>query len=336
MVEFVRDHYLPHVESTLISHKEVEAVMRLRILPALGHLRLGEITHAQVSAFRRQLIAEGISASRVNAHLAALRRAYNLAIRWDLFGGRNPAASPRMLRTEGRETVLLDGQLQALIAALEEDEDRGGASAVILLALTGARKSEILGARWEQVDRQRKVLVVPRSKSGRRRLIYLSDEAIRVLDRQPQGAGRDFVFPSARKPGQALAGLRGVWSRAKERAGTPEGVRLHDLRHTFASLLVNEGKSLYEIGKLLGHTQESTTARYAHLRDDRQLEAVNAVARRAGPVAPMAKPAAEAVGDGEDFAALLRRGIAAFAVRCRPGQDGALPDQSAQVGSSAC
>jgi integrase len=286
LAEFARSHFLPHLESTIISHKEVETLLRLRILPALGHLQLCEITPQRVLTFRKQLIAEKLSASRVNAHLAALRRAFNLAIQWQLFDGRNPAAAPGMLRTEGRETFLSEPQLRALVAALQADEDRQSADAIMLLALTGARKSEILKAKWGQVDRQRKVLTVPRSKSGRRRQIFLSDEAIRILGRTPQGQAQDFIFPSARRSGQALAGLRGTWARVKAAAGTPAGVRLHDLRHTFASLLVNDGVSLYEIGKLLGHTQQSTTARYAHVRDDRQLDAVNAIARKTGPVAP--------------------------------------------------
>jgi len=278
----VREHYLPHVQATLISHGENEALLRLRVLPAFGHRRMDEITPVHVAQFRRELVDEGLSASRVNAHLAVLRRVFNLAAKWQLYDGRNPAASPGMLRAEGREVFLSAEQLQAVLAALSADEDQVAASAVALLAFTGARKSEILGARWVHVDFQRRTLVVPRSKSGRRRHIYLSDRAVEILERQPRSPGQVFVFPSERRSGQALSGLRSVWARAKEKAGLPADVRLHDLRHTFASLLINNGTHLYDVGRLLGHSQLSTTARYAHLRDDRQLDAVNAVAKMAG------------------------------------------------------
>ncbi|WP_026439772.1 site-specific integrase [Acidocella facilis] len=280
---FVREHILPHAKETLRSYVEVEGLMRLRVVPALGKLHLDEITPLHVARFRKGMIDEGLSASRVNAHLAALRRAFNLAIEWQFFQGRNPAASPGMLRTEGREMFLDAAQVKGLLLALAADPDQGAASAVALLALTGARKSEILLARWSCVDFDRRILWVPRSKSGRRRPIFLSDQAIAVLKLQPRQPGAEFVFPSPRRDEQALSELRGVWARVKLAADLPEDLRLHDLRHTFASLLANDGVPLYDIGKLLGHTQLATTSRYAHLQADRQLEAVNSVGRLAVP-----------------------------------------------------
>jgi integrase len=149
------------------------------------------------------------------------------------------------------------------------------------LVFTGARRSEILKARWEFVDLKHRQLAVPRAKSGRRRYISLSDRSVEVLEKLPREAGQALLFPSARRPEQALSGLRNAWARAKAAAGLPAELRIHDLRHTFASLLINSGVHLYDVGRLLGHSQLSTTARYAHLSNERQLEAVNAVGKMA-------------------------------------------------------
>lgn len=170
------------------------------MLPALGRLHLDEITPARVAAFQRGLIDGGLSNARVNRHLAVLRRMFNLAIRWGLLGGANPAQSPGMLREQPREVFLAPPQLRALMSALADEPDRAAAGAIALLALTGARKSEVLRARWEHVDRDRGLLTVPLAKGGRRRHVVLSGAAIGVLRLQPRAPGQEFVFASPRCP----------------------------------------------------------------------------------------------------------------------------------------
>ena len=274
---FVADRLIPHLRDTIRSHAGYEAILRLRLVPAFGRLHLDEIAVTHVAAFRRKLIADGLANASVNRHLAVLRRALNLALRWELFAGRNPAQSPGMLREEPRELFLTDAHLRALMMALAAEADQAAAGAIALLALTGARKAEILGARWEHVDPDRRLLTVPLSKSGRRRHVVLSDAALAVLRLQPRARGQAFVFPSARRPGRAIEGVRAAWARAKAAAGLPAETRLHDLRHTFASVCVNGGVPLYDVSKLLGHATQATTTRYAHLRHDRLLDASNAV-----------------------------------------------------------
>jgi integrase len=227
---FANDRFIPHVRETILSHKWYQALARLRLIPAFGRFRLDEITPAHVAAFRRGLIAEGLSSAHVNRHLAALRRMLNLALRWGLYAGTNPAQSPGMLREEPRELFLTEAQLRALMGALAADHDRAAASAVALLALTGARRSEVLGARWEHVDLGRGILTVPRSKSGRRRHIVLSAAAAAVLQLQPRSPEQPFVFPSTRRPGKPIEGVRAVWARAKVASALPPETSLHDLR----------------------------------------------------------------------------------------------------------
>jgi integrase len=277
LAAFATDRYLPHARDTTRSSDDYEAMLRLRILPALGRLHLDEVTAARVASFRRGPIDAGLSSGRVNRHLAVLRRMFNLALKWGLYQGANPAQSPGMLREQPREIFLAGPQLRALMAALADESDRAAAGAITLLALTGARRSEVLRARWQHVDLKRGLLTVPLAKSGRHRHVVLSGAAIGVLLLQPRVLGREFVFASPRLPGRPIQGVRAAWARAKAAAGLPAETRLHDLRHTFASLCVNGSVLLYEVSKLLGHSSQATTARYAHLRDDRLLAAANAV-----------------------------------------------------------
>jgi integrase len=239
---------------------------------------LDQITRADVAAFQASLIAEGLSNARGNRHIAILRSALNVALRAGKFTGVNPAASPGLLPERAREVYLSDSELSGLFKALEEDNDKLAAAALALLALTGARKAEILEAKWANLDLMRRVLVVPRAKSGGRRELVLSDAALAVIAGLPRTVGRVFLFESARRSGRPLEDVRGAWARVKRAARLPEAACIHTLRHSFASRLINEGESLYVVGRLLGHTQVSTTARYAHLADETLRRAANRAA----------------------------------------------------------
>ncbi len=288
--EFARDRYIPHIQENLRGAHNIEAYLRMRILPAIGKKALDEVTQADVADLRRKLIAAGdLANGTINRHLATLRAMFNQALKWELYEGRNPAASPNMLREVHRDKYLSPAETQALMRALDSDKDQIAAAALALLTVTGARRDEIKLATWENVDFGRGMLTVPRSKNGRPRYIPLSPFAVAVLERQV--ARRDaaeterqaalakarapgkpvedkgpnpHVFPSQRRPGEPMEGLRGAWARAKKAAGLAADLRIHDLRHSFASALANAGTPLNEIGTVLGHSQLSTTTRYAH------------------------------------------------------------------------
>jgi integrase len=162
--------------------------------------------------------------------------------------------------------------------------------------LTGARKTEVLGLRWSEVDMARGTLVLPpdRTKAGGKtgvRRVQLSPPALEILKlrQQPEGravqlrgvtgpaAQHEFVFPAARGEGHAV-GLRRVFQKVCAEANLP-GLRIHDLRHSFASFAVANGASLFLVGKLLGHASARTTERYAHLSGDPLQDAVNSIGR---------------------------------------------------------
>jgi integrase len=296
--EFARDRYLPHVQERQRAAHNVEAYLRKRILPALGRKALDEVTPQDVAALRRKLQAEGLANGTVNRHLATLRAMFNQALKWELYEGKNPAASPGMLREQHRDKYLSPGETRALVQALDADRDETAAAVLALLIVTGARRGEVLNATWENVDLGRCILTVPRSKSGRTRHIPLSPVAVAILQRQLARRaitpGNPHVFPSARRAGQPVEGVRGAWARAKKAAGLPADLRIHDLRHSFASALANSGVPINEIGTVLGHSQLSTTARYAHHAPQRLIDTATVASRAWNLLAAQAPAATEA------------------------------------------
>jgi integrase len=170
---------------------------------------------------------------------------------------------------------LTPDEAERIITAIGEEKNRAAADAIMLVLLTGARRSEIAQAKWECVDWQKRTLLVPLSKSGRPRTIALSSAAIALLRSLRPAADAGCIFPSPVTEHGSVY-LYYPWDRIRRRAGLLD-VRLHDLRHSFASFLANEGVSLYVVQALLGHTQPRTTQRYAHLAQQTLLDATEVV-----------------------------------------------------------
>lgn len=170
----------------------------------------------------------------------------------------------------GRERFLTAEEIRRLGVTLSEaetagEEMTGVVLAVRLLALTGMRRSEVLSLRWEYIDAERLCFFLPDSKTGRK-AVPVGPPVLELLARAPRAVGNPFVCPGARR-GAPLVGIDKAWKRLAKRAGL-EGVRLHDLRHSFASFGAASGIGLPVLGAILGHMDSATTARYAHLADD--------------------------------------------------------------------
>ena len=153
--------------------------------------------------------------------------------------------------------------MRAVLAAADQDYNVYASQAIKLLILTGVRREEAMQARWESVDLEKGFLYLPKTKSGRSRYVTLNDAAKAVLENLPRIVGSPWVFPG-KDSSKPICNPVKAFHRILEAAGV-EKCRIHDCRHSFASMLVNQGASLYQVQQLLGHASVSTTQRYAHL-----------------------------------------------------------------------
>jgi integrase len=267
LAEFIRDSYLPYAKNVKRSWQTDETILRIHILPRFGALPLDQISNQSIADLMSRLREAGYASGTVNRVLVLLRFIFNLAKKWAVPGaGKNPTSGLKTAPDVCRERFLTQEEAQRLLHALDADENQVAATAIKLLLFSGARRNEITHAKWEFVNWEKRTLLVPRAKSGRARSIQLNSAALDLLRSISRIDGNPFIFPSP-VTGRPSPSLHFPWWRIRERAGLCD-VRLHDLRHSFASFLVNQGVSLYVVQGLLGHTQARTTQRYAHLAND--------------------------------------------------------------------
>jgi integrase len=280
-VDQLADRYL---EEYAEPHKRPRSVeedrrnLKLHIRPELGHLKVGSVNRQDVLKLHHQMRATPGAANRVQALLSKM---FGLAEEWGIRPeGSNPGRRIKKFEESSRERFLSTDELrrlgQALNDAARDGEHPSGIGIIRLLLLTGCRLSEILTLQWSFVDFERSCLRLPDSKTGAK-VVRLGAPALDLIASLPRFAS-PFVFPGARRaivsPNRTrrvgaghFVGIERIWQRVRARAGLEE-VRLHDLRHTFASWSVMGGATLHITGALLGHRQVGTTMRYAHLAED--------------------------------------------------------------------
>lgn len=285
LADVIEAYIAEHVETKLKLGSRREYRRHLQFLRGrLGSQKADAIRRAQLAALH---VEKRASPYQANRFLATVSSLYSWAeTRGFTPEGFNPAAKIEHYREQARDRFLTTEELARLGDALRQAETEGlptakgarvrldpfAVGAIRLLLLTGARVQEILTARWDMVDLERGMIFLEDSKTGRKPLI-LSAPAMAVLGSLPR-TGR-FIFPG-RKPDKPRTELNRAWRRVCDAAGI-DGVRRHDLRHTFASYGVGNAMGLPIVGKLLGHTQAATTARYAHLETDPLHRAANAI-----------------------------------------------------------
>jgi integrase len=296
--DFLANHVTPKRKERTAN--EYERILSSHVVPALGSKRIVDVRRADVAKLHAKLADSPYQANRALALVSAI---WNWAARCEEVAfADNPARAIERFAEAGRERFLTSEELARLGDALREgetvglpysvDETRPNAkhapkagdrrvkldphavAAIRLLVLTGARLREILDAQWSQLDLERGALFLADSKTGKRP-VYLSAAAQAVLVSVPRIKGNPHIIAGALE-GAPRADLNKPW-RAVRRAANLEGVRIHDLRHSFASFGAAASLGLPIIGKLLGHFQAATTARYAHLDADPMRKAAETI-----------------------------------------------------------
>ncbi len=292
---FITEHLPKRRPATQSDYK---SLIRLYIRPALGTMKARDVRHADIERLHARILKHApYSANRT---VAVLSRMMSLAMKWEVRAD-NPAIGIERAPEEKRERYLSEAEIARLGSALSKVREASSANAIRMMLITGARRSEVLRARWKEIDLKAGTWTKPRAhmKGGKPHKVPLSNAARLLLadmrsaadEAVTDGRSSEFIFPGAdHKPlqdvkktwatvtklagfGQMVAKIGGSGKPALDAAGLPIMVwkgdtRLHDLRHTYASILASSGLSLPIIGKLLGHTQTQTTLRYAHLFDD--------------------------------------------------------------------
>lgn len=253
-----------------------ESAIRRLIKPALGAMKVSAVRRSDIEQFHRSLRSTPPMANRL---VALLSKMFNLAERWGCRQSHsNPCRGIEKYREYSREKFLTAEEIGRLEIVLAKHEPMNPwmANLIRLLVLTGARRGELETLKWAHVELDPGRLRLPDSKTGAK-VIVLSARAAEILRRLPRVKDNAYVFPG-KKAGKQVNGLSKFWQRVRKQAML-EDVRLHDLRHSFASQAVMNGASLPMIGALLGHRSTATTARYAHLIDAPLRDIANGVAR---------------------------------------------------------
>lgn len=285
--DFVQKHYLPWYKMYRRSAVNFVKTYRNHLRPRYGDMMLHDITRQHIQTLAAELRERGYAASTVNNVLLSVRGVLKRADEWDT-ARVHPSifkSAPLLQVHNAQERFLSQIEAQNLQRELDKLGDTPVTQVIRFLLYTGARKREALDAEWRHIDFKHGTWRIPHTKTGKPHLVYLTEGALKTLEaarafqleQTATGALSRWVFanPQTNKP---YGCIFHTWDRVRQRAGLGD-VRLHDLRHSFASTLVNAGVSLYEVQHLLGHAKIATTQRYAHLAQSKLQETVQVVDR---------------------------------------------------------
>lgn len=290
------DQHYDYVKTYSKNPGNIDAVLRVHIRPKWGKKRLDEITTPDVAKWLAELRQSGKAPATVEKIRIVFNRSFELALRWQTPGVKfNPVRGiARPKYNNARDRFLTSDDAARLLKACEASLNPQLKNIVGLLLLTGARKRELLDAKWEHVNLDRKVWLIPMSKTGKARYVPLSRAALDIIDQLPRFDKCVWLLPNP-KTKKPFTDIKHPWETAREAAGL-DGLHIHDLRHSAASFMINAGIDLFAVGKVLGHADHQSTMRYAHLANDTLMEAVEAGAAKmnvawAKPASPEASQA---------------------------------------------
>lgn len=273
--KFVTDYVNPHNKMRKRSHWR-DLQLFTRISAKFGILKLSEIKRHEVQQFHNDLVTvDKLAPATADHHVVYLRRVLSLAVQWE-FLEKNVLANIPLMKVDNKvERYLSEDEVKRLVEVLTTDLAFGASYLLLYLLSTGARLNEAMQAKWDQVDLEKGIWRIPatNSKSKKTRSVPLNDSAIWVLGQLWTKGKHEYLFvnEATKKPWVTITR---AWYRLRAKAGI-ENLRVHDLRHSFASFLVNGGRSLYEVQQILGHSDPKVTMRYAHLSTKALQDAAN-------------------------------------------------------------
>ena len=275
--KYIQETYMPHALATQRTAAQDWGLFRNHLFPAFGDKRLTDITRADIAKFIQEKREAGLMSSTCNRILKA---SFSYAEGIELITrAQNPTRMIKPFREPPhRDRFLSHEEAQRLLQYVSASNSPMLKFIIPFLLLTGARKGEAIHAEWTHINMATRTWIVPLSKNGRPRFITLSNGALTILEkvkaftRERMGECQ-YVFPNI-VTGKPYIQIFHPWNVARRKAGLMD-VRIHDLRHSFASILVNQGMTLYDVKELLGHSNIATTQRYAHLSKERLVEAAS-------------------------------------------------------------
>jgi integrase len=262
---FYEAHYKPYALQHKRSASSDHQLYRCRLEARFGHLRLNQITKTMIIGFHNELRESGLAGATCDHYVKFLRHAFNLAIEWDLLKD-NPAAGVKLFNEANNVEHYLDAtELETLMTVLKAGDNRPVCMIAMFLLSTGARMNEVLSASWSQINIHTRTWKIPalNSKSKKVRSVPLNDSALAIISQLDTAAEFDYLFVN-RVTGKPYTNIHKAWNKLRVQAGLSH-LRIHDMRHQYASFLVNSGRTLYEVQQILGHSTSKVTERYSHL-----------------------------------------------------------------------
>ena len=253
--EFIENRYIPYIKEHKRSWQTDVRYVRRHVLPYLGRYQLSEITTRILDDWRHELLNAGLSVNTCYRMFWLVKYILNCAVRWKVLGSDAAFRDAACPRGKPRcPSLLTAAEKQKLLELLCRYSDNASARAIHLLCLTGASKSEILYARWKDMDLQKRVLVTRRTPSGEARCIFLSDEAVRLIRSFPRRPDVPWMF-YREESGSRVVTVFALWNKVRRELGRPD-LRLNDLRHVFVHTLLQRGADYREVCSKLGHYSE--------------------------------------------------------------------------------
>ena len=273
---FYEEYYIPYIKMHIKSYETNISVFKNHILPKFRNSAMNDITKKDIMQLHTNMVQKKkLAPATANKVLIFISHAFNVAMQLEIKGIEvNPASKIKpYLLNNARERYLTKDEATRLIDAINQTEQNIHLKYIIpMLILTGARRGEVLKAKHEDFNLNQLCWTIPTSKSGKKRVLPITPQLLELYKSIPKD-DTPYLFASA-KSKKPYVTIYVSWNSARTRAGLKD-LRMHDLRHSFASALVNNGRSLYEVQTLLGHSTSKMTQRYAHLSNESLMSAAS-------------------------------------------------------------